>query len=123
MTGMPLKRIVLVVEDEPLLLLMAGGVVEDAGFEPLYARDADEAVRILEARADVAIVFTDVNMPGSMDGIALVAVIWRRWPAIKAIVVSGLDQVAFSEQRGRSRFFRKPYDSQHIAAALIDLAA
>ena len=120
---MILKPVVLVVEDEPLLLLMAGGVVEDAGLEPVYARDADEAVRILEGRADVLIVFTDVNMPGSMDGIALVAAIRIRWPMIKTIVVSGLEHVNFREHHDHSRFFRKPYDCGHVTEALIEFAA
>ena len=54
-----------------MLLLMAGTMVEDAGLQPLYAKNADEAVAILEARTDIRIVFTDVDMPGSMDGIKL----------------------------------------------------
>ncbi len=117
------KRVVLVVEDEPLLLLMAGGIVEDAGLEPLYAGNADEAVRILEGRADIAIVFTDVNMPGSMDGMALVAVVHGRWPAIKTIIVSGIGHAGVSEQRDQSRFFRKPYDGERVTEALIEFAA
>ena len=67
----PGSRLVLVVEDEPLLLLMAGDLVEDAGLEPIFASNADDAVRILEDREDVGIFFTDV--PGSMDGIKLAA--------------------------------------------------
>ena len=67
------NKVVLVVEDEPLLLMLAGEIVEDAGFEPILAHNADEAILILESRDDISIVFTDVRMPGSMDGIRLAA--------------------------------------------------
>ena len=67
------NKVVLVVEDEPLLLMLAGEIVEDAGFEPILAHKADEAILILESRDDISIVFTDVRMPGSMDGIRLAA--------------------------------------------------
>ena len=86
--------VVLVVEDEPLLLLLAGTLVEEAGLQPLYAGNADEAVDILEARQDIRIVFTDVEMPGSMDGIKLAAAIHNRWPPIQIVVVSGHSAVA-----------------------------
>lgn len=69
-----LKQIVLIVEDEPLLRMMAADLVEEAGFEAVEAEDADEAVRILETRSDIRIVFTDIDMPGSMDGMRLAAV-------------------------------------------------
>jgi CheY-like chemotaxis protein len=115
-------QIVLVVEDEPLLLLMAGDVVEDAGFEPVFARNADEAVSILERRSDIRIVFTDVDMPGSMNGIKLAAAIRGRWPPIRIIVVSGLANVDINDLPEQSRFFRKPYDSQHVMDALVELA-
>ena len=63
------RHVVLAVEDEPLILMLAIDMIRDAGFEALWASDADEAIRILESRGDIRIVFTDINMPGSMDGI------------------------------------------------------
>ena len=81
--------VVLVVEDEPLLLLLAGTLVEEAGLQLVICGNADEAVAILEARPDIRIVFTDVEMPGSMDGIKLAAAIRNRWPPIQIVVVSG----------------------------------
>jgi CheY-like chemotaxis protein len=71
---------ILVVEDELLLRLMAVDIVETAGFEALSAGTADEALAILEARADVRLVFTDVQMPGSMDGLRLAHAVRDRWP-------------------------------------------
>ena len=64
-------------------------IVEDAGFVALEADNADEAVAILEARSDIALLLTDINMPGSMDGLKLAHAVRNRWPPIKIIVVSG----------------------------------
>jgi CheY-like chemotaxis protein len=61
--------IVLIVEDEPLLRELAVEVVEDAGFAALEAGDAEQAVALLETRSDIAVLFTDINMPGSLDGL------------------------------------------------------
>jgi len=65
-----------------MLLLMANDIVQDAGLHPLLAGNADEAIKILETRQDVCVVFTDVRMPGSMDGIGLVEAVRERWPPI-----------------------------------------
>ena len=62
---------VLIVEDEPLLRIHAADIVEEAGFFAIEANNADEAVRILETRDDIVLLFTDVQMPGSMDGLKL----------------------------------------------------
>ena len=118
----PGSTLVLVVEDEPLLLLMAGDLVEDAGLEPIFASNADDAVRILEGREDVGIVFTDVRMPGSMDGIRFAAAVRDRWPPIKLVVVSG-HLVADPDLPEGALFFRKPYHSDEIISTLRELAA
>lgn len=83
------KPIVLVVEDSAILRLMAVDIVEQAGFDAIEAGDADEAVRILESRNDIRIVFTDIDMPGSMDGMKLAACIRDRWPPVEIILTSG----------------------------------
>lgn len=88
------RQSVLIVEDEPLLRLMAIDVVEDAGFDAVEASDADEAIRILESRTDITIVFTDIDMPGSMDGLRLAAAVRDRWPPIRIIVTSGYGRFA-----------------------------
>src|ERR1700710_227550 len=81
--------VVLVVEDEMLLRMRAVDMVEDTGFTPLEAVDADQAVAILESRSDIALLFTDIQMPGSMDGLKLAHAVHDRWPPIKIILVSG----------------------------------
>jgi CheY-like chemotaxis protein len=115
------NKVVLVVEDEPLLLMLAGEIVEDAGFEPILAHNADEAILILESRDDISIVFTDVRMPGSMDGIRLAAAVRDRWPPIKLVVVSG-HVTGASELPAGTHFYRKPYIAEKIAASLRELA-
>ena len=72
-----------------LLRMRAVDMVEDAGFTSVEAMDADQAIAILEARSDIALLFTDIQMPGTMDGLGLAHMVQRRWPPIKIILVSG----------------------------------
>lgn len=115
--------IVLVVEDEPLLRMMAVDLVEGAGFEAIEAADADEATRILEARTDIRIVFTDIDMPGSMDGIKLAAAIRGRWPPIEIIVTSGHHTARDVKLPARGVFFSKPYDRRAVVETIRRMAA
>jgi DNA-binding NtrC family response regulator len=116
------KQVVLVVEDEPLLRMMAIDLVEDAGFEALEARDATEAVAILEARPDVRIMFTDVDMPGGIDGLKLAALVRDRWPPIKIIITSGHLRVRGDMIPAWTEFFPKPYNTQDVVAMLHHMA-
>lgn len=109
---------VLIIEDEPLIRLGAVAIVEDAGFEAVEASNADEAIAILEARKDIQLVFTDVDLPGSMDGIKLAHYIRRRWPPVRIIVASGKAIVSESELPVGSRFFAKPYANHAIARTI-----
>ncbi len=101
-------RAVLVVEDEFLLRMQAVDMVEDAGYTSIEAVDADEAFAILESRSDIALLFTDIQMPGSMDGLRLAHVVHKRWPPIKIILVSGQLRPSGSDIPRLSRFFGKP---------------
>ena len=109
-------QVVLVVEDEPLLRMLAVEVVEEAGFTAIEARDADEAVVLLESRSDITLLFTDVNMPGSMDGLKLAHAVRDRWPPIKILVVSGKQRLQSSDLPSNSCFIGKPYRT----SALVD---
>ena len=80
---------VLIVEDEALIRMGAVRMIEDAGFEVIEAANADEAIQILESRSGIRVVFTDIHMPGSMDGLKLAHAVRDRWPPIKIIVTSG----------------------------------
>jgi CheY-like chemotaxis protein len=108
--------VVLVVEDEPLLRMLAVEVVEEAGFIAIEARDADEAVILLESRTDITLLFTDINMPGSMDGLKLAHAVRDRWPPIKILVVSGKQQLQSLDLPSNSCFVGKPYQ----ASALVE---
>jgi two-component system, response regulator PdtaR len=110
------QPIVLVVEDEPLLRMLAVEVVEEAGFIAIEAQDADEAVILLESRTDITLLFTDINMPGSMDGLKLAHSVRDRWPPIKILVVSGQERLQSSDLPSNSCFLGKPYQ----ASALVD---
>src|ERR1700691_5537458 len=80
---------VLIVEDESLVLFFVSSFLEDAGFNILEARNADEAITLLETHPEIAIIFTDIQMPGSMDGARLAHAVRERWPPICIIATSG----------------------------------
>jgi len=113
--------IVLVVEDEMLLRMRAVDMVEDAGYTSLEAIDADTAFAILESRSDIALLFTDIQMPGSMDGLKLAHAVHRRWPPIKIIVVSGQLRLAKVDIPANSRFFGKPLQASEMIAEMRDM--
>jgi CheY-like chemotaxis protein len=113
--------VVLIVEDEMLLRMLAVDMVEDAGYTSLEAVDADEAVTILEARSDVALLFTDIQMPGSMDGLRLAHVVRERWPPIRIILVSGALKLAKRDIPADSRFFGKPLEAKELIAEMQEM--
>jgi DNA-binding NtrC family response regulator len=119
----PDRKAVLVVEDEPLLRWMALEMVEDGGFDPVEARDADEAIAILESRTDITIVFTDVDMPGSMNGLKLAAAIRDRWPPIEIVITSGHFRLDDSVIPARTVFFPKPYNHEQVVSTLRMMAS
>src|SRR6266478_332301 len=108
------RQVVLVVEDEFLVRLIAMDMIQSAGFEAITAPDADEAIRILESRNDIRAVFTDVQMPGSMDGLCLARVIRDRWPPVALIVTSAQRNIMESDLPQGGRFIGKPYDPAQI---------
>lgn len=110
--------VILIVEDEALLLFSIADELRDLGFNVLEARNADEALARLEARSDIAVVFTDIDMPGSMDGLELTAMISERWPVTKVVVTSGKklpDRLAMPEH---TQFLSKPYAVEAVARAI-----
>jgi CheY-like chemotaxis protein len=110
--------VVLVVEDEMLLRMRAVDIVEDAGYTSVEAVDADEAVAILESRSDIALLFTDIQMPGTMDGLGLARSVHDRWPPIKIILVSGQVKPTSLDIPPDSRFFGKPLEDEAMIAQL-----
>ncbi len=109
---------VLVVEDEMVLRMRAVEIVEDAGFTAVEAVNADEALSILEKRSDIALLFSDIQMPGSMDGLKLAYAVHARWPAIKIILVSGHITLTDADKPTNSLFFGKPLVVKQMIAEL-----
>ena len=116
------KPIALIVEDEPLLMIHAVDIVENAGFRVMEAANADEAVAILENRADIRVVITDVQMPGSMDGVKLANAVRDRWPPILIIVVSGHHKLQPGELPDDVTFLTNPYSERQMRQALSRLS-
>src|ERR1700676_4825857 len=115
-SGVP--AVVLVVEDEMLLRMRAVDIVQDAGYTSVEAVDADEAVAILESRSDIALLFTDIQMPGSMGRLGLARRVHDRWPPIKIILVSGQVKPTSLDIPPDSRFFGKPLEDEAMIAQL-----
>ena len=115
--------VVLVVEDNHLILMSALDLVASAGYEGLAAANADEAIAILEKRPDVKLVFTDIEMPGTIDGVKLAHYIRERWPPIHLIVASGKEIKEESQLPSGSRFFSKPYDNTTIVEEMARMLA
>jgi two-component sensor histidine kinase len=114
-------RTVLVVEDEMMLRMRAVDIVEDAGFTSVEAVNADDALKILESRSDIELLFTDIQMPGTMDGLKLAYAVHERWPLIKIILVSGQLKLTDGDKPADSRFFGKPLDVKQMIAEMQDM--
>jgi CheY-like chemotaxis protein len=115
------RPVVLIVEDEFLVRMDTGAALETAGFNVIEAGDADEAIAILSARNDIRLIFTDVQMPGSMDGLKLAHFVRDRWPPVKVVATSGHARVTDSDLPEGVRFVPKPYSAAEITATLREL--
>ena len=114
---------VLIVEDDALLRMLAVEIVEEAGFMAIEAADADQAIALLEFRSDIALLLTDIDMPGSMNGLKLAHAVRNRWPPIKILVVSGEVRPRPYELPLDSRFLAKPYATAALVEGLRALEA
>ncbi|MDB5535696.1 MAG: response regulator receiver protein [Devosia sp.] len=114
---------ILVVEDEFLILSATAYDLRDAGFTVFEASNADDAIELLEAHGEIRILFTDVDMPGSMDGLKLSAAVRERWPPTLIIVTSGKTLVGRAKLPVGGRFFPKPYNTGKIASAMQEMLA
>lgn len=117
------RPVILIVEDETFVRLDASEIVAAAGYEVLEAQDAEEAISLLEGRADIRIVFTDIEMPGSVDGLKLAACVRDRWPPVEIIVTSGRVWPPNSHLPSRGIFLPKPYRPEKLIFELDRLAA
>jgi CheY-like chemotaxis protein len=115
------RPVVLIVEDEFLLRMDAVDMIAEAGFEVLEAGNADQAIDILESRRDITVVFTDIQMPGSMDGLKLARAVRGRWPPIKIVATSGHLHLGKTDLPEGGRFLPKPYSSVQVTGVLREL--
>jgi two-component system, response regulator PdtaR len=124
MAGPQIRSVaVLVVEDEQLIRMDTASSLEVAGFRVFEAENATDAIRCLELHNDIQLIFTDINMPGSMDGLALARYVRGRWPPVKIIVTSGYVKAPESDLPAGALFIEKPYYPAHIAKKMSELIA
>jgi CheY-like chemotaxis protein len=109
---------VLIVEDEPLLAMMAHDLVEEAGYRAVTAGSVAEALQKLERRSDLVVLFTDVDLPGGEDGLQLAARAHERWPHLCVLVTSGKVRVRPEDLPGNTGFLPKPYSADMVREAL-----
>jgi CheY-like chemotaxis protein len=117
------RPVVLIVEDEFLTRMNTAHMIEEAGFDVVEAANADDAIQVLEARLDITVVFTDVQMPGSMDGLKLAAFIRGRWPPLNIVATSGYVNVPQCHLPEGARFLPKPYSPDQILRTLRELTS
>ena len=112
------RALILTVENEALLTMLLEQMLATAGYDVIAAYNADEAIAILENRSDVAFMITDVEMAGSMNGLALAAAVRRRWPRVGVIVTSGRFPPNLAPLPHGSIFVAKPYLADEIVRAI-----
>jgi CheY-like chemotaxis protein len=112
------RRLVLVVEDEPLLRMVPVDELEDAGFHVVEAGDGDEAVRALNDNSEVAAVLTDIEMPGTVNGLMLAKITNKLYPDAAVIVMSGRVRPTTTDLPPNTKFFGKPFQHHDLIASL-----
>ena len=108
------KPVVVVAEDEELLRTITAETLEDAGYQVIEAPNADAALEILKQRSDVQVLFTDIQMPGALDGLDLARVVHERWPNVLLLITSGNPCPSRDAVPDDGRFLRKPYSAAQV---------
>ena len=108
----------LVVENELLLSVDISDALKDDGYDVITVANADEAIKVLETRNDIHTIFTDIDLPGSMDGLKLAAAVKDRWPPVHIIVTTGMSAPRRDQMPAQSLFIAKPYRNAEVLEAL-----
>jgi two-component system, response regulator PdtaR len=119
--GLKSKAAILVVEDETLVRLWVADLLEENGFSVIEAEQVDAALKLLETRPDVKLLFTDVQMPGSLNGMELARTVHARWPHILLVITSGRERPSRAEIPDDGRFVAKPYSADELLGQVNDL--
>jgi CheY-like chemotaxis protein len=114
--------VILVVEDEPLVRLFLTDFLDEAGFKVFEAVNADEAMTILQARPDVQVIISDIEMPGSMNGLELAQAVHERWPGIGIVVTSGRERPGPDDLSAKVAFLAKPYLPDTVTTLIRQMA-
>jgi CheY-like chemotaxis protein len=114
---------VLIVEDDPLIRWAGAQTLEDAGFDVIEAANADEALEALESRDDILVLFTDIDMPGRLDGLELARIVRQRWPWMRIIIASGRRDAERRRIPDSGVFVPKPYAPEEIVRDIDALLA
>ena len=109
---------ILVVEDELLLSVDISDALKDEGYDVITVANADDAIKVLEISNDIRTIFTDIDLPGSMDGLKLAAAVRDRWPPVNIIVTTGMRAPRRDEMPTKSLFIAKPYRSAEVLEAV-----
>ena len=109
---------ILVIEDELIVRMNVSDALEEHGYEVVQAVNANDAIKILEARDDIRTIFTDIDLPGSMDGLKLAAAVRDRWPPINIIITTGMKVPHGNAMPDRSVFIAKPYRNAEVVDAI-----
>ncbi|PZU19161.1 MAG: response regulator [Shinella sp.] len=112
---------VIVVEDEMIVRMDIAMSLQDEGFTVLEASNADEAIKLLDTHPEIRLMFTDIDMPGSMDGLKLAEAVRDRWPPVKIIVASGHRQLKDDLLPVEGKFFSKPYEHAAVISAMREM--
>jgi CheY-like chemotaxis protein len=114
---------VLVVEDETFIRMDVADMLRAAGFDIVEATNADQAIEMMECDSDIRLIFTDIDMPGSMNGLKLAAAVRERWPPVRIIATSGHFKLQAGDLPADARFFPKPYQPAQIINAIRKLTS
>jgi CheY-like chemotaxis protein len=112
---------ILVVEDEMLVRMHGTDILEEAGFSVIEAANADEALAILTGQDAVHLLFSDVDMPGSMDGLALARQVHQRWPNIRLLLTSGHHRLNEDQLPDNGKFLGKPWTHDVLLSRIREL--
>ena len=121
MSQLSSQKTVLVVEDEPVVMIDAIQALEEAGFDVVDAYDGEHALLRLAERPEIAALFTDVNMPGRYDGVALARMVHERRPDVVVVITSGAVKLGRDQIPDDGRFIPKPYDGRQVAELIHEL--
>lgn len=110
--------VILVVEDEALIRISVAMSLRDLGWEVLEAANAAEALQAMDQREEISVLFTDIDMPGAMNGLGLARAVSERWPVVMIVITSGMNAPSTDELPAGATFVPKPYVPEALSEDL-----